>query len=400
MTRILVHDYPGHASPVELSRELARRGHTVLHLYAGYNQTPRGLLVPQPGDSSNFAIQGIFISKPLQKYSFLNRWLQEREYGRLLAAEIELFQPNVIISANTPLDAQQMAVRKSQAMKSIFIFWLQDVIGWGTYLILGKKIPGLGHLIGKYYIELEKKLLRESSHVVAISSDFAPWLDLIGVVKNKISVIQNWGLVDTVIPKQKNNAWARHHDLHNKFVFLYTGTLGLKHNPEPLRLLAKFFSNQQDVIICVVSEGVGADWLRQQKEKESLDNLLILNFQPFEVMSDLLASGDVLMAVLDDEAGVFSVPSKVMTYLCAQRPLLLSVPNKNLVARIVRENRLGIVSTPERAEEFIAAAQELKDNITIRHQYGQNGRCYAEQNFDIEKITDQFIGIIEHSRAN
>ena len=39
--RIVVHDYAGHPNQVYLSRELARRGHQVLHLYAGSFETPR-----------------------------------------------------------------------------------------------------------------------------------------------------------------------------------------------------------------------------------------------------------------------------------------------------------------------------------------------------------------------
>ena len=43
--RILVHDYAGHPFQVQLSRELARRGHEVRHAYASALQTPRGELV-------------------------------------------------------------------------------------------------------------------------------------------------------------------------------------------------------------------------------------------------------------------------------------------------------------------------------------------------------------------
>ena len=31
--RIVLHDYPGHAFPVQLSRALAARGHQVLHIW-------------------------------------------------------------------------------------------------------------------------------------------------------------------------------------------------------------------------------------------------------------------------------------------------------------------------------------------------------------------------------
>ena len=365
-----------------------------MHLYAGYNTTPRGLLSKHPGDSPGFDIRGIFISKPLQKNSFVMRWFQEREYGRLLEKEIEQFHPDVVISANTPLDAQALAIRKSREIKAKFIFWLQDLLGYGAYMILRKKTPGLGHVVGKYYIQLEKSLLKDSDHIVAISNDYVPVLVEIGVVKDKISVMENWAPLDGVSPRPKDNPWARAHSLHDRFVFLYSGTLGMKHNPKVFSLLVKSFLDVKAVAVCVISEGVGAEWLKQQKEVEHLNNLDILNYQPFDTMSDVLGSGDVLIAILEKDAGVFSVPSKVLTYLCSQRPLLLSVPSENLAARIVKENELGVVVPPGNDEEFIEAANKLHKNPSLRWQYAQNARRYAEENFDIEKIAVKFLKII------
>ncbi|MCJ7532457.1 MAG: glycosyltransferase, partial [Anaerolineales bacterium] len=140
--------------------------------------------------------------------------------------------------------------------------------------------------------------------------------------------------------------------------------------------------------------GRGAEWLNRQKDAERLDNLQILNYQPFEMMSELLGSGDVLVAILEADAGVYSVPSKVLSYLCAQRPVLLSVPSENLAARIVKENELGVVVPPGNDEEFIEAANELYKNPLLRWQYAQNAHRYAEQNFDIEKIAVKFLKII------
>jgi len=42
--KIVVHDYSGHPFQVELSRELARRGHTVHHCYSDSISTWQGAL--------------------------------------------------------------------------------------------------------------------------------------------------------------------------------------------------------------------------------------------------------------------------------------------------------------------------------------------------------------------
>src|SRR6478735_12214860 len=100
--RIIVHDYAGHPFEVQLSRELARRGHDVLHLYCGSTHTPRGELARNAVDPPTFDIRGVGLSQTIPKTNFFRRFLLESEYARKLIAECESFQPEVILSANTP----------------------------------------------------------------------------------------------------------------------------------------------------------------------------------------------------------------------------------------------------------------------------------------------------------
>ena len=68
--RIVVNDYSGHPFQIELSRELARRGHSVLHLYSADFQTPKGDLLRKPEDPDGFAIKGVTLGEPFQKLCF------------------------------------------------------------------------------------------------------------------------------------------------------------------------------------------------------------------------------------------------------------------------------------------------------------------------------------------
>ena len=69
-------------------------------------------------------------------------------------------------------------------------------------------------------------------------------------------------------------------------------------------------------MVLVVSESVGVDWIEDQRtESEPLANLRVLPFQPFEELPNVLGAADVLIALLEGDAGEFSVPSKVLSYL-------------------------------------------------------------------------------------
>ncbi len=392
--KILINDHAGHPFQVQLSRELAARGHNVLHTYCGKLQTPRGDLARKPEDPPGFRIEAIDLGKPFKRYGFLSRALQEWQLGRMLRETARAFGPEVVISANTPLGVQAALFKESRGNGTKFIFWLQDLLGVGIRNNVAKKIPLIGKPVGQFYTALERSLLRKSDAVVAITEDFIPILSNAGVVSDKIRVLHNWAPLEDIPCLPKSNAWSRRHSIHDKFCFVYTGTLGMKHNPGMLVELARAMAPETDVRVVVVTEGLGAEFLQEQKERHRLDNLIILPFQPFGEMPSVLASADVLIALLEPDAGAFAVPSKVLTYLCGGRPLLLAVPAENLAARTVMEARAGIVVHPSDTEAFLVAARELFHSPDIRATMGENGRKYAESKFDVDRIATRFEGIL------
>jgi colanic acid biosynthesis glycosyl transferase WcaI len=139
---------------------------------------------------------------------------------------------------------------------------------------------------------------------------------------------------------------------------------------------------------------LGADFLKAEKRSKSLDNLLLLPFQPFSRLPDMLASADAVIAILEPEAGVFSVPSKVLTYHCAGRPTLGAMPSENLAARLIERERTGLVADPRDTPAFLSAAQQLLDDRAGREQMGVRARAYAERAFDIVAIGGRFEALL------
>jgi glycosyltransferase involved in cell wall biosynthesis len=168
----------------------------------------------------------------------------------------------------------------------------------------------------------------------------------------------------------------------------------MKHNPALLLELARHFQDEERAQVVVISEGLGADWLREKKAKLGVDNLLLLPFQPFENMPDVLASSDVLVAILEPDAGVFSVPSKVLTYLCAGKPILAVMPPENLAARIIEKAGAGIVEKPGEVGAFMAAGKRLQGDPGLRRRAGASARSYAENAFDIKRVADAFVAVL------
>jgi colanic acid biosynthesis glycosyl transferase WcaI len=393
--RILLNDYCGHPFQAQLSRELARRGARVLHTYCDSYVTGRGDLHRRPEDPPELEFRPLGFGRTFEKHSMVRRFRQERQYGRLLVDVATEFSPDVIVSANTPLFAQARIIEHARRNRRRFVFWLQDVISIAMSKELQRRLGLLGVPPARHVRSLEGRLLRSSDAVVAITDDFGGILSEWAVPKAKVTVIENWAPLDEIPVHPKRNAWAEQHGLADRFTFLYAGTLGLKHDPELLVALAKAIENRTDGIVVVVSEGPGADHCRQRALEEGLGNLVVLPFQPYEALPEMLASADVLTVILEAEAGSFSVPSKVLSYHCAGRPILAAVPPENLAARIIERSASGLVAAPRRYDEVTGAAIRLMEDTRLRATLGTNARQYAERRFAIGSIADRFIPIID-----
>ncbi len=383
---LLIHDYCGHPFQFDLSNELAHRGHRVWHVYTSASGGPKAGF---DSDHENLSVIDIAHST-VQKQQFVKRWFQERQYGDKAAAVIREKKPDLVLSSNTPLEAQRKLLSVCHELQIPFVYWLQDLISVAVQRLLQKRLGVAGRLAGLYFSSVERSLLSQSAHVIAIADEFQETLNGWGIPQSKVSVIPNWAPLGDIPVHDKVNSFSKNYDIADKFTILYAGTLGMKHDPSVIVQAVQELEKESDIQFVVASDGYGMEFLQRAKKSHGLDNVLLLPLQFFEIFPLVLASADVLLVLLEQDAGVFSVPSKVWSGYCSARPSLLVVPKENIAARITKQIQAGVVITPDQKQQLAKGILELKKNPKKRAQMGCNARRYAEQHFDIQNITDQF----------
>lgn len=390
--RIMVHDFGGHAFTATLSRELARRGHTVAHCFSGSFLTPQGTNEILEDDPETLSMHPIVLIQPIDKTDLRKRHQGELEHGQGVIDVVREFKPDVILSGNGPLDVQRMLLEEMHQRNGRFVFWVQDLVGQAAVRLLRLKIPFVGGMVGGYYLKMEQRLLEKSDEVIVISNDFQAHVP--PSVRSRAHVIENWGVLDDLPLMPRENRWRREQELGDGLVFLYSGTLGMKHNPELLVQMAVALKAIRDAKVIVISGGTALEFLQGRAIELGLHNLKTMTFQPFERLPEVLGAADVLMAVLEPDAGVFSVPSKVLSYLCAGRPMLTAMPQENLAARTITSAGAGVAVAPKDVEGFVATGLELAKDEARRKTMGAAGRSYAERTFDIQAIADRFEPVL------
>jgi len=385
--RLLLHDFAGHPFPAQLARVLARRGVEVDHAYCSGVATGQGDLVRRPDDPASLRFSDVSSAR-FERYSPLKRMASEARYGARLARHVRRTRPDVVLSGNTPLLAQAALWGAARSVGATRVFWVQDFLGRGTRSVLAARSPLLGRTLGAGFERLETTLLRRSDRAIVIAEDFVAELERRSVAV-PTTVVENWAPLDEITLEPRDTAWSRAHGFHDRPVALYSGTLGLKHDPEHLLAVAERLRGTEARLV-VITEGRGREALEAARRDRGLDDVLVLlDYVPYDDFPQVLGAADVTLVLLEEAAGTFSVPSKVLAYLAAGRPVVAAMPADNLATATVERARAGVVTRPGDHEAFATAVADLLADDERRVAAGASARAYAAATFDIDLIADR-----------
>jgi glycosyltransferase involved in cell wall biosynthesis len=408
---IQVHDFAGHPFQAELSRELAGRGLVVEHAHSAQYTSGKGVLKHQPGDPDTLSFRAIESPRPFAKYNPIGRLAFERSFASTWIDQVTRERPDLVIACNVPLFALRRFSRFARRSGLPYVLWHQDIFSLALTEELDRRLPHLPvvphpivRLGSRYFSRIEREIVASARRVVAIDDAFVRQYEAWGLDTSHVEVIPNWAPIDDITPQERDNPWAAANLGDAKRLRLhYAGTLGRKHNPLLLVDLVEGLRDRGvDAELTVVSEGEGADVLAEAAAARPsiADHVRLLPFQPVEQLSQVLASGDVLVALLEPGASKFSIPSKVLSYLAAGRPVLGIMPSDNPAAVDI-ERVGGCVVEPD--HEGVATGvtwlEGLSDDPRRRSELGERSRELAVERFGIDAIAKRFIEVIDDATS-
>ncbi|SOD88699.1 glycosyltransferase family 4 protein [Streptomyces sp. Ag109_G2-15] len=389
--RILVHDYSGHPFQAQLSRELARRGHDVVHSTCTAYVSGKGNLA---GDCAGLRFATIGGGTKLRKEAYFHRLHQETRLGLELARQVRREKPDVVLLSNLPIPVLVVTAAVLGRLRIPWVLWHQDVTAVALQSFAAAQVAKSMGLAAKVFGAGEKWSARRASAIVVIADSFVRVHERWGTA-GKVTVIPNWAPLDEIVPVARTNAWSAEHGLNDVRTVLYSGTLGLKHNPVLLVQLAERLRDRgAPVRLVVVNDGPAVPVLREAAAARGVE-LTLLPFQPYERLPEVLGTGDVLVVLLGPDAGQFSVPSKTLSYLCAGRPVLGLMPADNLAAQLLHQAGSAVLPPEESALDGAASwVQKILADPARAERLGKESRALAEREFALESCASRFEDIL------
>ena len=212
-----------------------------------------------------------------------------------------------------------------------------------------------------------------------------------------LRTIPNFSDAAAIRPQSRETAYRIEHGLSGRIVVMYAGNIGYSQPLEMLVAAARACRNRREVVFVVNGEGSARGAL--EKSAAGLPNLVLVDYQPAERISEVLASADVHVIVLREGLAHSSVPSKLYSILAAGRPVLASVDPGTEVARVLEQNGCGAAVAPGDQTAFVAALEAMIDDPSRRARMGARGRAFAEGWFSASDAADAYGALLEELTA-
>ena len=315
-------------------------------------------------------------------------WIKQFYYG-LKAKDV-----NCIYLASTPPIQGVLGACLKKIKKVPFVYNLQDIF---PDSLAGTGLAKKGSILWKIGRVVENFTYKHADKIIVISEDFKRNIMAKGVPEDKIVVVYNWVDQNAVVnvDRSENKLIAKYGIDPSKFYIEYSGNIGLTQNMDMLLdVMKELKDSHPEIGLILVGEGAYKKQVEEIVKRDSLSNVIMLPFQPYEDISHVFSLGDVGLIISKPGVGANSVPSKTWSIMSASRPVLANF-DENEIKSILSDNSCGIFTKAGDKDAFKNAIIKLYENRDLCKEYGQNGRKFVMQNLTREVGTQKYVDVIK-----
>ena len=242
----------------------------------------------------------------------------------------------------------------------------------------------------------------KADRIVPVTDAFKKYMINKGIDEEKIAVIKNGVDLDFYQISASDNKIGstislqdKKIDLAGKFVASYVGTHGMAHHLETVLEAANELRDQPNIVFLLVGEGAERKNLLLLKDKLQLENVVMLEQQPKEMMPVLWQLSDVSLVILK-KSDLFKtvIPSKIFESMAMKKPIVLGVTGES--QEIIENARSGICIEPENSQQLAEVILRLFRDKDLVAELGENGRQYVAEHFDRKELARRYLSILEN----
>ena len=315
--------------------------------------------------------------------------------GSALARGLRVKPPDLVLCMTDPPMVGAVGLGVARRFRVPLVVVCQDVFP-ETAVTLGRltnpaAVAILRRVVSSY--------LRRADRVVSIGETMSRRLVAKGAPAGRVIVIPNWVAADEITPRPRDNAWAREHELVERFVVMHSGNVGHAQDLETLVRAGAMVQDLERVEIVIVGFGARHRALSELADDLGAANVRFLAYQPRELLSESLSSADIHFVGLARGLAGYVVPSRINGVLSAGRPVIVGADAESETAQLVGAAGCGIVVPPGDAHAVADAIRRASQGGLDLDALGAAGRTWIEANRGRDAAIDRYRRLLDELRV-
>ena len=179
----------------------------------------------------------------------------------------------------------------------------------------------------------------------------------------------------------------------DKTVFIYGGNLG---KPQGIPFLLKCLNSQKknpNVFFLIVGDGTEYGVIKDYFSRYQPKNMKLMSRLPKEDYDNMVGSCDVGMIFLDHRFTIPNFPSRILSYMQAQIPVLAVTDRNTDVGEVIKDGGFGWWCESNDVKAFHQLVKKISNSDLVT--MGEKGYKYLLEHYDVR---DTYQTIIKHMR--
>ena len=293
---------------------------------------------------------------------------------------------DVVIACIPTVAAGIVGKRIAKKLDVPFGLIVQDLSGAGA------KQSGLrgGAVISKIAHFVEGRALHGADSLVVVSPAMRDVVVGLGVPESRITQITNYS-AKAISKFDKASARSRFGWAADDFVVIHTGNMGAKQDLENVVRAADSLNGFSKIKIYLLGHG------NQESNLKALcvgkTNIAVLPAVSDADYSALLSAADLLLVNERSTQMEMSLPSKLTSYLCSERPVIAAVPRGGATWKFLD----GVAELVEAGDPvaLARAIEELSKQPEKLADLAGRGRVFADANLDPEVGRKKYLDWVQ-----
>ena len=245
-------------------------------------------------------------------------------------------------------------------------------------------------ILYKFFSNLIYLTYKYAEYIIVLSTSMQEFLEKkYPDLKHKIKVIENWAIEDIPAVNKQENQFAKEHKLNEIFTVLYSGNLGRLHDIESIAETARILKDKP-IKFVFIGDGAKTKIVKQAIDTYNLKNILLLPYQPRELLPLSLTACDISLVSLVVGAESIVAPSKLYGMLASGRGIVsISVAN-SYIDQLLTNSGCGINVPPNNPERLAQTIEQLVNDKEKVKSMGEIGRQLYENRYKFNRAISEY----------